>query len=172
MLKSQKPIEISELKGRFERAKSIIFADYKGLKVEQVTTLRKKLGQEDAAFKIVKNRLVKRALKEANITGLDGFFVGPTAVATSEKDPVLPAKILVDFIKENEQLQIKGGYLNGQVLTLDRIKQLASLPSREELYAQLLRCMNGPAQALVQVLSAVPRGLVTVINAIKTQKQS
>lgn len=171
MLKSEKTIVVSQIRDRFSKAKSMIFAEYRGLKVEQLTTLRKELGKEKASLNVVKNRLVKRALKEANIAGLDPFFSGPTAVASSEVDAVVPAKILVAFNKENEALQIKGGYLDGEVLSLDRIRQLASLPSREELYAQLLRCMNGPAQGLVQVLSAVPRGLVTVLDAIAKKKQ-
>ena len=170
MLKTQKPIEVSGLKERFEKAKSVIFAGNKGLKVEQLTGLRKNLGKENATIRVVKNRLVKLALKEKNITGLDIFFNGPTAIVSSETDPVVPAKILVEFIKENEQLEIKGGYLNGEILDIHQIKQLASLPSRDELYAQVLRCLNGSAQALVQVLSAVPRGLVTAINAIGKTK--
>lgn len=171
MLKSEKSLVVSQIRDRFSKAKSVIFAEYRGLKVEQLTTLRKELGKEKASLNVVKNRLVKRALKEVNIEGLDSFFSGPTAVASSEVDAVVPAKILVAFNKENEALQIKGGYLDGEVLSLDRIRQLASLPSREELYAQLLRCMNGPAQGLVQVLSAVPRGLVTALDAIAKTKQ-
>lgn len=171
MLKSEKSIVVSQVRDRFSKAKSVIFAEYRGLKVDQLTLLRKELGKEKASLNVVKNRLVKRALKEANIEGLDSFFSGPTAMASSEVDAVVPAKVLVAFNKENEALQIKGGYLDGVVLSLDRIRQLASLPSREELYAQLLRCMNGPAQGLVQVLSAVPRGLVTALDAIAKKKQ-
>lgn len=172
MLRSQKPKEVSSIKERFETAKSVIFAENKGLKVSEVTELRKTLGKENASFKVVKNRLVKRALADAKIEGLDSYFKGPIAIASSETDAVTPAKVLVHFTKENERLEIKGGYMQGEVLSVGKIRALASLPSREELYAQLLRCLQGPARGLVTVLSAVPRSLVTVINALKDKKES
>lgn len=172
MNREQKGKEIAGIRKRFEGAKTLIFADNKGLKVSEVTELRKKLRGQEVQLKTAKNRLVKRALKEASITGLDPFFRGPTTIVSSEVDPVSPAKILTDFIKTHEKLVIKGGYLDGEVLTLDKIKALASLPSKEELYAKLLGCLLNPARQLVTVLSAVPRGLVTAIDAIGKKKES
>lgn len=173
MHRTQKPVEVSNLKERFQKAKALIFAENKGLKVSQITDLRKRLRKENAQIKTVKNRLVKRALKEASIEGLENFFHGPVTVTSSELDPVAPAKILINFIQslEEEKLVIKGGYMDGAVLTPDKIKSLASLPSKEELYAKLMACMLNPARGLVSVLAAVPRQLVTVVEAIRKQKE-
>lgn len=170
MNRDQKTKEVEELKQRFESAKALIFADNKGLKVSEVTELRKKFRSQKVQLKTAKNRLVKKALKEATISGLDQFFVGPTTIISSETDPVSPAKILTDFVKNHEKLVIKGGYLDGEILTLEKIKALASLPSKEVLYAKLLGCLQNPARQLVSVLAAVPRGLVTAVDAIGKQK--
>lgn len=170
MERAQKPKEVEAIKLRFQGAKALIFAENKGLKVSEVTELRKKLKQTQSSMKVVKNRLVKRALKDAGIVGLDSFFEGPTTVASSTIDPISPAKVLVDFIKEHERLSIKGGYLGGEILTIEKIKALASLPSREELYAKLLGCLLNPARQLVQVLAVMPRQVVTVVDAIRKQK--
>lgn|SRR3989338_429589 len=170
MERAQKPKEVEALKQRFTAAKALIFAENKGLKVSEITELRKKLKSAQSNIKVVKNRLVKRALKEAGIEGLDGFFEGPVAVASSEVDPVSPAKVLVQFIKDHEQLAIKGGWLAGEILTTEKIKALAALPSKEELYAKLMGCLLNPARNLVGVLAAMPRQLVTVIDAVRKTK--
>lgn len=171
MLKEQKPKEVEQIKTRFQKAKSVVFAANRGLTVAQSTELRKKMKSQNSFYKVVKNRLVKRALKEAGITGLDSLLTGPNAIASSELDAVVPAKILVDFAKENEKLEIIGGFMDGAPLSLDQIRALASLPSREELYVKVLRCLNGVAGGLVNVLAAVPRNLVQVMDAVRRQKQ-
>ncbi|OGQ03972.1 MAG: 50S ribosomal protein L10 [Deltaproteobacteria bacterium RIFCSPLOWO2_12_FULL_44_12] len=172
MNRDQKVKEVEVLKERFQKAKALIFAENKGLKVSEVTELRKKLRVGNSSLKTVKNRLVKRALKDIKVEGLDNFFDGPTTIASSEVDPVSPAKILVNFIKDHESLVIKGGYLGGEILSLDKIKSLAALPSKEVLYAKLLACLLNPARGLVSVLAAMPRQLVTVIDAIKKTKET
>lgn len=171
MNRDEKSKEIEQIKGRFQKAKALIFATNNGLKVSEVTELRKKLKSVQSQLQVVKNRLVKRALKDASIEGLDSFFEGPIAMTSSDVDPVSPAKVLVDFMKEHEALVIKGGYLSGEILTADKIKALAALPSREVLYAKLLGTLLNPARQLVGVLAAMPRQLVGVIDAIKQQKE-
>ena len=141
------------------------------LKVSEITELRKKLKSAQSNLKVVKNRLAKRSLKDASLEQLASFFDGPTTIAYSETNPVSPAKILVNFIKDRENLVIKGGVLGAEILTLDRIKDLAALPSKEELFAKLLGCMLNPARSMVSVLAAVPRQLVTVLAAIGKQKE-
>lgn len=163
--------EVKNLADRFQKSKSTILADYRGLTVAQMTKLRGRLAKESSFVKVVKNRLLKKALKDIKIEGLDEYLVGPTIIAGSDKDPVSPAKILVEFSKDNENLKIKAGWLSGGVLSLAKIKELASLPSREELYAKLLRTLNAPASNLVSVLAAVPRQLAQVIGAIRDKKQ-
>lgn len=172
MNKEQKALEVQSLNERFEKAKAMIFADYRGLNVSEVNELRSKLRENGASMKVVKNRLVKRVLKDRGLDNLSEFFVNPTALASTEADPVAPAKILVEFSKAHEALNIKAGFMDGQMLDLAKIQYLATLPSKEELLAKALSSMNAPASNLVGVLAAVPRQLVTVINAIKEKKES
>lgn len=171
MDRTQKQQQVDYVAEKLEKAKSIIFADYRGLNVSEITELRQKLSEAESTIKVVKNRLAKRAAHEAKVEGLDEFLTGPTAMASSETDPVVPAKILVDFAKAHEVLEIKAGYMDGKVLDLTTIKRLASLPSRDELYGKMLSCMNAPATNFTMALAAIPRQLVNVINAIKDTKE-
>ena len=162
--------EVDVLKERFSKAKAAIFTDYRGLTVTQFTELRNKLKEADANIKVVKNRLAKRAFNENSVTDLDGYLKGPVAIADSETDPVAVAKIVTEFAKENEKFEVKVGFMDGKVMDLPMIKQLASLPSREELLAKVLGSISSPATKMVNVLAAVPRQLVTVIKAIGDTK--
>lgn len=171
MNREQKVQEVKSLAQRVENAKALIFAGYRGLKVSEVTELRSKLRKGQSTFKIVKNRLMRRVLKEKGLDQLDGYFRDPTALAASDADPVSPAKILIDFAKTNDRLKIKGGYLNGTVLTMRDIEVLAKLPSREVLIAKALGSMQAPASNMVGVLAAVPRKFLYALNAIKATKQ-
>lgn len=172
MLKREDKIrEVETLKKKFQAAKAILFAENKGLKVAQITQLRKELRKEKISIQVVKNRLLKRTLQEAKIEGLESLIAGSVTLSFTETDPVIAAKVLIHFGKENEGLVVKGGYVDGRALNADRVKALAALPSREELYIMLLRCLNQPATQLVNVLAAVPRELVTVLNAIKNKKE-
>lgn len=167
MDRTQKEQQVEHIAERFEKAKSIIFADYRGLNVAEITELRRKLDQSESALKIIKNRLAKRAAKKVSIEGLDEIFTGPTAMASSEADPVVPAKIMVEFSKDHEVLRIKAGYMDGRVIDLATINTLARLPSREVLLSKVLASMNAPISNFTMVLAAIPRQLVNVINAIK-----
>lgn len=171
MNKTEKQQAVEKISGGVKKAKAFIFADYRGLTVSQMTDLRRKLHNAKSSISVIKNRLAKRALTSLQIKGLEEFLKGPTAVASSEADPVSPAKVLVDFAKDNEKLKLKAGFMDGKVLTIAMLKELASLPSREVLLAKLLGSLNAPASNLVGVLSAVPRQLATVLNAIKEKKQ-
>lgn len=166
MNREQKVKEVEGLKEKFKTAKVILFAENKGLKVAEVDVLRKELKKEKGGVKVVKNRLLKRALQEGGVQGLESFVEGSLAVAFSDLDPVVLAKTLVRFIKGHEALLLKGGYVDGKVLTPELVQSLAKLPSKEELYAMFLRCLLAPASNLVNVLSALPRQLVTVLSAI------
>ena len=171
MNREEKAKEIESIKKKFASAKAVLFAQNNGLKVSEVTDLRKTLAKEKSSLKVVKNRLLKRALSESKIEGLDAFIEGAVAIATSDADPVTTAKTLVQFVKDHEKLAIMGGYVDGKAFATESIKALADLPSREVLYSMFLRCLNSPATQLVSVLAAVPRQLVTVIDAIKKQKE-
>lgn len=171
MNRTQKQEQVDYVAEKIQKAKSIIFADYRGLNVAEITELRHKLKKADSTIKVVKNRLVKRAVEKAKVEGLDKFLMGPTAMASSDVDPVLPAKILVDFAKNHEPLEIKVGYMDGKVLDVGTIRHLASLPSREVLYSHMLGSLMAPVTNFTMCLAALPRQLVTVVNAIKEKKE-
>jgi len=170
MNRTEKQSMVKDLAGKIQKAKTFLLADYCGLTVEQMTDLRRKLHTSKSKVKIIKNRLFKRALKELSIEGLDEHLKGPVAMASSDDDPVLPAKVMVNFAKDNEKLKLKVGFMDSKVLTLKMIESLATLPSKEVLLAKLLATMNAPASNMVGVLSAIPRKLVNVMNAIKEKK--
>ena len=172
MERAQKIKEVAGLQERFEKAKAMIFAEYRGLRVGQMTDLRHKLRATGSSIKVVKNRLVKRVLADRGMNELSAFFVNPTAIATNDTDPVAPAKILVEFARANAALLIKAGFMDGAMLTRAQIEMLAMLPSKDVLLARALASMNAPATNFVGVLAAVPRALVTVIDALRKKKES
>jgi len=171
MNRQEKELQVQELTDRFKKAKALIFADFRKMKVSEMTGLRSELRKAESILKVVKNRLAKRVLSSEGIAGLDGYFDGPTAVASSEAEPASVAKILVEFSKSHEALKIKGGFFEGKAIGLNEINVLAKLPSREVLYSKMLATMLAPATGLACVLSAVPQKLVRVLDAIKKTKE-
>jgi large subunit ribosomal protein L10 len=167
-----KEIVVQDLVEKFNKAQCVVLYDYIGLKVSEVTNLRNQFRKAGIEYKVIKNTMIKRAADIIGIQGLDPYLNGPTAVAISYEDPVAPAKILVDFIKQVKKTDIKSGILTGSVITAEGVKQLAALPSREELLARILGSMNAPVTGLVMVLSGVLRKLVYAINAIKEQREA
>ena len=123
-------------------------------------------------MEVVKNSLLARASEGTDAALMKDFYKGPSAIVTSDTDPVAPAKILVDFAKDNEKLEIKAGALAGKLLSVDDIKQLAKMPSKEELLGKLVGVLNAVPTSLVNVLSGVPRSFVNVLNAVKDQKEA
>ena len=119
---------------------------------------------------MIKNRLAKRAAKEAGIAGLDQYFAGPTAIAFVVEEPVEPAKILQKFIDACGKITIKSGLVDGQVISADQFKALATLPSREQLLAKVVGAVQGPLYGLSGVLSGLLRNLVGVVAAIKKKQ--
>jgi large subunit ribosomal protein L10 len=168
---SDKKNVVESLHDSFSRAKVVILTDYKGLDVDAINGLRRKLRAEQVEFKVVKNTLIKRAAKDIDVALIDEHFKGPSALALSYDDPVAPAKVLTEFAKDHESLEIKIGVMDGKVLDLSAIKALSALPSREELLAQVLSAMNGVPTSFVRVLNNVPVGFLNVLLAIKEQKE-
>lgn len=162
--------EIELLTERVSKSKALVFADFRKLKVSDMTVLRSKLRKSNSFLKVVKNRLARRVFAKAGLNQLEKYFDGPTAIASSAVDPVVVAKILVEFAKDNEFLKVKGGYLEGKVLEPKEINALAKLPSREILLSKAMASMLAPATNLACVLSAIPQKLVRAINAIKETK--
>lgn len=168
---AEKVAKVSELTQKMAGSKAIFLADFTGLDVASVTDLRSRLRKASIEYEVVKNRLAKRAAQEAGITGLDQYFAGPTAIAFAKDDPVEPAKILQKFINTGGKITIKSGLVDGQVISADQFKALASLPSREQLLAQVVWAVQGPLYGLSGVLSGLLRNLVGVVAAIE-KKQS
>ncbi|MGB9437383.1 MAG: 50S ribosomal protein L10 [Desulfobacterales bacterium] len=168
--KKQKITE--DLHERFSKSAIVVVADYKGLDVSAMNALRRKLREEDIEFQVAKNTLLIRAAKDTEVALIEDYFKGPSAVALSYTDPVAPAKILAQFAKDNQKLEIKGGVLKNKVLDVDAIKALAKLPSREVLLGQLLAVLNEVPTAFVRTLAEIPRSLLNVLAAIRDQKEA
>jgi large subunit ribosomal protein L10 len=168
----QKKSIVEDLHERFSKSKVLIVADYKGLDVTTINALRRKLREADVEFKVVKNSLMVRAAENTDVDLIKEDFKGPNAIAISYNDPVAPAKVLTDFAKDNQKLEIKLGVMDGKVLDLGAIQALSALPSKEALIGQLLSVINGVPTGLVRVLNAVPAGFVNVLQAIKDQKEA
>ena len=162
---------VKDIQGKLEAATSVVITDYRGLNVSQATALRKELREAGVEYRVLKNTLTRLAAKEAGIEGLDDTLTGPNAIAFSS-DAVSAAKVLSKFAKENKELEIKGGVLEGKVVGLDEIKALADLPSREVLLSMVLRSMQGPLTNFASVLNAPLRDFAGVLNAVKEQKEA
>lgn len=169
----QKKVEtVEKLKNKLSEAQSSILADYRGLNVAEATELRSKLREAGIEFKVVKNTLTFRAAKEIGLEDLEQYLEGPTAIAFSVEDPVAPAKILNSFAKQHNALEIKAGVLEGKVISFEKVKELANLPSREELLAKTLAGMQGPMYGFVNVLQGTIRSFVYALDALRQKKES
>ncbi|MEK4027348.1 50S ribosomal protein L10 [Pseudobacillus sp. FSL P4-0506] len=151
----QKKQLVNDIADKFKSSASTVIVDYRGLTVSQVTELRKQLREAGVEFKVYKNTLTRRAAETAEISGLDEFLTGPNAIAFSTEDVIAPAKILNSFAKENEALEIKAGVLEGNVVTVEEVKALAELPSREGLLSMLLSVLQAPMRNFALAAKAV-----------------
>jgi large subunit ribosomal protein L10 len=168
-----KKLVVQELKEKIEKAQGIIFYDYRGLNVQEVTELRNQFRAAGVEYHVIKNSMLKRAVDMLEIKGLDEYLSGPTAVAFGYNDPVAPAKVLTEFVKKlKNRTEIKSGLLNGKVVTLEGIRSLADLPSREQLLAQLAGTLNAPISGFARTLSGIICKLGYALNAVKEQKEA
>jgi large subunit ribosomal protein L10 len=166
--KAIKAEEIATLSEKFGRSKAAFLVDFKGMTVEQVTSLRKKLVPVEAEMKVVRNTLAVRALMDhPKSEALKDSFVGNNAIVFAYSDASASAKALTDFSKDVELLQVKVGVMDGSLLDKNRIKALASLPTKDVLRAQFLGLLQAPMQKFVGTLAAVPSGFVRVLAAQK-----
>jgi len=146
---------VDEIVVKLRESSSTVIADYRGLNVAQVTELRKELREAGIEFQVLKNSLLRRATEKAELNGLDEVLTGPTAIAFSGEDAVAPAKILNTFAKKNDALKLKGGIVEGQVVSVEEIKALADLPSREGLLSMLLSVLQAPMRNFALAVKAV-----------------
>ena len=171
MNRTQKQAEIDVIKDRFGRMASAVITDYRGLDVESINKLRRAFDKyEGIEYRVVKNTLVKLAIKEDGFSQkLEAYLAGPTAIAWSYEDPVAPAKVSVDFAKDNDKLQVKCAVLDGEVLDEEGVKQLSKMPGKDEIKAQLLATFMAPAYSMVRLLVAAPTNFLYLMEARKRE---
>lgn len=152
---NQKAEEVKELASQIKEAKLVLLTDYRGINVTDVTDLRKTLRQNASDYKVIKNNITRRALAECGIDGLDEALLGPTAVIIGKEDYLEPAKAIYEFTKKNDFYKIKGGIVDGKVMSAEEIITLAKLPSRETLLSMLAGALLGNITKLAVALDQV-----------------
>ncbi len=164
MQKAQKQDFVKNFNTELKESEFILIADYKGLNVSEISLLRNEIkNNKDSNFKVAKNTLAKRAVQDTNFKVVEKLFVGPTSVAYSN-DPVSTSKVAVKFAKENDNFKILGGAMGDKELSIDDIKDLASLPSMDEIRAQIIGLIVTTQSNIVSVLQANQSNLVRVIK--------
>lgn len=146
---------VQEIKTKVQNAQSIVLMDYRGLTVEEVTELRKKCTEAGVEFKVYKNSMMGFAFKEAGYEGFEQYLAGPNAIAMSATDSVLAAKIVNDFAKTHDKLELKAGIVDGEIMGESNIKAIASLPSREALITQIAVGLNGTIVKFARAIQAI-----------------
>ena len=171
VLEEKKQI-VEEIKEKVEKAQSVVLVDYRGLNVEELTQLRRKYKEAGVDYKVYKNTMMRFAFKEAGFDEFNEYLVGPNAIAFGFDDPVQAAKVTDEFAKKHKNLEIKAGIVDGKIIGVDEIKNLASLPSKEVLIAQALGGLNAPITGFANVLQGTIRNLVYALNAIAEKQEA
>jgi large subunit ribosomal protein L10 len=170
--RSQKEQMLAEYEEGVVHAPHAFLVGYQGISVPKVTELRQRIRESGGSYVVVKNRLVLRAIEGKALEQLRDQFSGPIAIAYSDSEPVALAKVLADFQKEAPAIELRGGLLNGQRVAGDQIKEIANLPSREQLITKLLFLLQSPITRLARTLAAVPRDLVLVLEQVRQQREA
>jgi len=171
--KEQKAEQVDLLTEKLKRAKVAVLTDYRGLTVGQIQDLRGKLRTGDVEYRVVKNTLARRAAEAAGVPALQKELEGPVAIAFGYDDLATPAKLINEWVRTSRlKLDVKGGLVEGRVFSPDQVKQLADLPSREVLLAQLLGTLQTPVGQLVAIMQTPHQQLLGVLNAYKTKLEA
>ena len=171
--KEQKAEQVELLTEKLKSAKVAVLTDYRGLTVAQIQDLRGKLRGGDVEYRVVKNTLVRRAAEAAGVKALESELQGPVAIAFGYEDLSAPSKLLNEWVRATRlKLDIKGGLVEGRVFSPDQVKQLADLPSREALIAQLMGTMQSPVGQLVGIMQTPAQQLIGVLDAYKTKLEA
>lgn len=150
-----KKAAVQEIADKFRENDAAVLVDYRGLTVHEVTALRKELRDAGIDYKVYKNTMTRRAVQDVELEGLEDTLVGPTAVAFSKEDVVAPAKILYNFAKDHDALEIKGGVIEGEVVSLEQIEELSKLPDYNGLVSMLLSVLQAPIRNLAYATKAI-----------------
>lgn len=172
MSRADRDSKIQELHDLFGKMEMAVLTDYRGLTVADLSDFRVQLRQVEGKFQVVKNTLSIRAADGTPLEAVKEYFNGPVGILFSEDDPVGPAKALVQFMKENKNMEPKVGILSGKVIDLDAIKMLADLPDRDTLLATALSTMQAPTANFVRTLGEIPASFVRVLDAVRAQKDA
>ena len=170
--KAFKQDKVSQIKENIDKASVAIVTEYKGYSVEEITNLRRALQKEDGDYMVTKNTLAKLAVKDTPYEVLTETFKGPIAIAFGFGDQVAPAKVLSKFIKDAKKGEIVAAALDGKLLSSEEAKALATIPSKEEIYAKMLGCVNSPATGIVGSINAVMASLTRAVAAVRDQKSA
>lgn len=168
--KAQKQELVTSLATRLRRSPTVYVTDFTGLDVAKITQLRRRLRQAGTEFVVVKNTLALRAFGAAQVAGLEAHLAGPTGLVLAGTDPVGAAKVLADFAREFEKPAIKAGLVDGQAVTPEQVKRLASLPSRTELLAQVGGTLQAPLAGFVGALNGLLMNVVGALEALRTKR--
>ena len=170
--KAFKSDKIAQIKEKVEKAQVAIFTEYQGMSVEDITNLRRALQKEDGDYMVTKNTLAKIAVKGTEYEILTDALTGPVAIAFGFEDQVAPAKALAKFIKESKKGEILAAAMDGKLLSAAEAKALANLPSKQEIYAKMLGCINSPASGIANSINAVMSSLTRAMAAVRDQKSA
>ena len=168
--KAFKSEKIDAIKSKVEKAQVAVITEYKGYSVEEITNLRRSLQKEGGDYMVTKNTLAKVAIKGTEYEAMTDLMKGPIAIAFGFEDQVSPAKVVSNFIKETKKGEILGAVLEGKLLSPDEAKALANLPSKEELYANMLGSINSPATGITLGINGVMAALTRAVAAVRDQK--
>ena len=171
MARPEKVAEVELLTDLMQKSEGLVLCDFSGLTVAEANDLRAKCREQNVQLRVVKNRLAQRAAHAASIGTLEQLLKGPTAIAFGTESPVEPAKVLTDFAKTNDKVAIKGGFVDGEVLSFAQVKALSETPSRTELIAMIARGINSPATGLAGTINAVMASLARAIKAVAEKNE-
>lgn len=172
MAKEDKAVTVSEIKGKLSKASGIILTDYRGLDVPALARLRGRLREEGVEYRIFKNTLIRLAAQQLDLSGLDPYLVGPTALVLGYDETLVPARLVAEVARQFKTLKVKAGYFEGKVFEAGGVERLARLPSREVLLASLAANMQGPLVRLAGSLNAPLQRLTALLNGVAQQKAS
>lgn len=170
MARPEKREAVETLKGKLSAAKGIVLADYTGLTVGEADDLRRRCREADVEYRVVKNTLARIAVREAELAELEPHFDGPIAVALSRTDSIAPARVLAEFKKAVQKITFRAGYMEGRLCSAEEIREIATLPSREGLLAQVIGTVQAPMGQIVWTVEGILRNLISVIDQVSKQK--